>query len=197
MSASASRILLALALSGIVATGVTACGTEPEAAPSSSAPTPSDSATPTASAAPTADPDTAGIPLTIDCNELLSPQAIYDYNPNFSLKDGYTPADGSEAAEVAKLDGLTCSWVNQTSGVSIDVAVAQLPEAELTALKNTFVTESTSVPTYTVEGYFEVLDSLGQADAFSGPYWITASSIDFYEPGDAEPIIAAAVAALG
>ena len=177
MSSSASRRVLALALAGLVAVGATACTAQQEASPSESA--------------------AAGVPVAIDCDTLITPEALADYSPGFSLDDAYTPADGTEAAEVAKLDGLTCSWVNQTSGVSIDVAVAQLPEAELTALKNTFVTESTSVPTYTVEGYFEVLDSLGQADAFSGPYWITASSIDFYEPGDAEPIIAAAVAALG
>jgi hypothetical protein len=197
MSASASRVLLALALAGVVATGVTACGTGTEATPTNSAAEPTGSATPTPTASATAAPGTVGTPIGIDCETLITPQAMYDVNPNYSLDAGFTPADGSEAAQIAALDGLVCAWVNQTSGAVIEVAVAQLPEAELTALKNEFVTKSNSVPTYAVEGYFALVDTLGQADAFSGPYWISASSIDFFEPGDAQPVVAAAIAGLG
>jgi hypothetical protein len=177
MSSSASPPVLALALAGLVAVGATACTAQQEASPSESA--------------------AAGVPVAIDCDTLITPEALADYSPGFSLDDAYTPADGSEAAEVAKLDGLTCSWINQTSGMAIEVAVAQLPDADLTALKNEFVTESNSVPTYRVEGYFELVDDSGQADAFDDPYWITASSTAFLEPGDAEAIIAAAIAGLG
>jgi len=197
MSASASRTVIALVLAGAVAVGATACAAEQEAAPTTSPTAPTGSATPTPTATSTAPAPAEGVPIAIGCDALITPDAIYDYNPNYSLDTAYAPADGTEAAEVAKLDGLTCSWVNQTSGVAIEVAVAQLSDADLTALKNKFVTESNSVPTYRVEGYFQLVDAAGQADAFDGPYWITASSADFFEPGDAEPIIAAAIAGLG
>jgi hypothetical protein len=93
--------------------------------------------------------------------------------------------------------GLACAWVNQTSGELIEVSVANLPAAHLTQLKNDLVTTSNSVPTYEVEGYFKVNGSTGEAQAFSDPYWIVATSTAFFEPGDAQPIVAAAIAALG
>jgi hypothetical protein len=122
---------------------------------------------------------------------------MYDYNSNFGPKPDYTPAAGSLAAEVARQRGLTCAWVNQTSGDVIEIAVANLPEAHLTDLKNTLVTTSYSVPTYGVEGYFILNGSKGEAQAFSDPYWIVATSTAFFEPGDAEPLVKAAIAALG
>ena len=195
MSSSASRRVVALALAGLVAAGATACAAEQEAAPTNSAAAPTGSATPSPTATPTATAE--GVPIAIDCDTLITPEAIDAYNPDFSLDTAYAPADGTEAAEAAKLDGLTCSWVDQASGAAVDVAVAQLSDADLTALKNKFVTESNSVPTYRVEGYFQLVGDSGQADAFDDPYWITASSSAFLEPGDAETIIAAAIAGLG
>lgn len=169
------------------------------AAPGTSS-TPSASATPssTPSATPTTAPSSAvdGIPITITCNQLVTPQAVYDYNPNYSLKSDYKPASGSVAAQVTAQNGLACAWVNQTSGAIIEVAVANLPAAHLTALKNDLVTSSNSVPTYDVEGYFKLDGSTGVAQAFSDPYWIVASSSAFFEPGDAQPIVAAAIAGL-
>jgi len=165
-------------------------------APTSSATTPA-SASPTPSpSATTADP-VDGIPLTITCDQLIPAQAMYDYNPNFSLKADYKPASGSLAAEVVAQKGLACAWVNQTSGDLIEVSVAHLPAAHLEQLKNTLVTTSHSVPTYDVEGYFQLDGSIGQAQAFPDPYWLVATSTAFFEPGDAQPIVAAAISALG
>jgi hypothetical protein len=161
--------------------------------------TPSPSATPSATPTPSASAGDAidGTPVTVTCNELVTPQAMYDYNPNYSLKADYKPAVGSLAAQVVTQKGLACAWVNQTSGELIEVSVANLPAAHLTQLKNDLVTTSNSVPTYEVEGYFKVNGSTGEAQAFSDPYWIVATSTAFFEPGDAQPIVAAAIAALG
>lgn len=135
--------------------------------------------------------------MTITCDQLVSAQAMYDYNSNFTPKPGYSPSAGSLAAQVARQNGVTCGWVNQTSGEVIEIAVANLPEAHLTDLKNTLVTTSNSVPTYGVEGYFNLNGSTGEAQAFSDPYWIVATSTAFFEPGDAEPLVKDAIAALG
>jgi len=200
MPAFASRVLIALALAGVVATAVTACAPETEASPEETrTPTaePSETPEPTASATPAP----ASIPVTIDCNTLITPQAIYDYNPNFGLSESYKPAAGTEAADILGADGLACAWINQTSGEVVEVAVANLPAEQLTQLKNDFVTTSNSVPTYgdptKIEGYFEVVGGIGQAQAFAGPYWISAASASFFEPGDAQPVVAAAIAGLG
>jgi len=196
MPASASRVLLTLALAGVVAAGVTACGTGAEPTPTGSA-SATGTATPAPSDSPSEAPGTVGTALEIDCEQLITPQAMYDYNPNFSLNDGFEPADGTRAAEIARLNGLTCAWVNQTSGATIEVAVAQLPEADLAASRGAVAAESEPATVFPVEGFFGMNGALGQADAFTGAYWISATSSDFYEAGDAQPIVAAAVDALG
>ncbi len=195
-----SSKMLLLPLAALTILGLAGCA--PAATSSTSAPTntpsASASATPTSSPSPTATAsDVDGIPMTIGCRDLISDQAIYDYNPNFSLKSDYTPASGSIAAEVVRQNGLACAWVNQTSGELIELAVANLPAAHSTRLKNELVTSSKSVPTYNVEGYFRVDGSSGEAQAFADPYWIVAVSTGFFEPGDAAPIVAAAVKSLG
>ena len=200
MSASASRVITALALAGMVAAAVTACAPETAATPNTSTtPTVAPTGTPEPTASATAVPGST--PVTIDCNTLISPQAMYDYNPNFGLSESYKPAAGTEAADIAGAAGLVCAWVNQTSGETVEVAVANLTAERLTELKNAFVTSSNSVPTYgdptKVEGYFKLTDGVGAAQAFAGPYWISAASASFYEPGDAQPVVVAAIAGLG
>ncbi|GAB3606915.1 hypothetical protein GCM10027413_23240 [Conyzicola nivalis] len=161
------------------------------------APTPTSTKTSTPEPTATQAPISVGSPVTIGCNQLLSPEAIYAFNPNFGLSESFTPEPGSEAATIVEAKGLACGWVNQTSGEALTVAVANLPTDKLTDLKNNFVTTSNSVPTYDVEGYFEYDGTRGSAEAFSGPYWVSAVSPAFFEPGDAQPIIAAALAGLG
>jgi hypothetical protein len=183
----------------MVATAVTACAPEASTPDSTKAPTEAPTGTPDPTASATATPGST--PVTIDCNTLISPQAMYDYNPNFGLSEGYKPAAGTEAADIAGVAGLACAWINQTSGETVEVAVANLTPERLTELKNAFVTSSNPVPTYgdptKVEGYFELAEGIGQAQAFAGPYWISAASASFYEPGDAQPVVAAAIAGLG
>ncbi len=194
----AMRLLLrALPVSIIALAALTGCvptADEPVTQPTAVATTAPPSATP--SATPTAG-DVDGIPVTITCDQLVPPQAMYDYNPNFGLEAGYSPATGSRAAEIVKQNGLACAWVNQSSGDRIEVAVAELPEPHSTRLKNELITTSNSVPTYEVEGYFAIEGSVGVAEAFPDPFWVVASSTVFLEPGDVSPLMAAAVTALG
>lgn len=188
----AAAVTLVLLAGCVPKTDATAPAITSTPAPASSTPAASPSPSPSSTPGNVVD----GIPVTITCNQLITPQAMYDYNPNFSLKASYQPASGSLGAQVATQKGLACGWINQTSGVLIEVAVANLPAAHLTQLKNTLVSTSHSVPTYGVEGYFIVNGKTGEAQAFQDPYWIVATSTAFFEPGDAQPIIAAALAAL-
>jgi hypothetical protein len=201
MTTPASRVLTALLLAGAVVGSSTACGTAQPAGPSAS---PSASATasptPAPSGSPTSTPSPGSTPVSIDCATLLSPEALYEINPNYSERTDYAPAPGSYAEQQAGDGGLACGWINQTSGRTLEVSVASPSEARLTELENTFVTESTAVPTFgnpPVKGYFEMNGDIGEAQVFSGPYWLTAVSADFFEPGDAAPVVAAALAGLG
>jgi hypothetical protein len=53
------------------------------------------------------------------------------------------------------------------------------------------------VPTYEVEGYFEIDGAVGVAQAITSPYWVAMVSPVFLEPGDAAPLMLSAVTALG
>jgi hypothetical protein len=202
MPAIVSRAIVALALAALVAGGVSGCATDTVAAPTRSATPSATSTTPTAEPTETAAPEPQSTPVGIDCNELISLDAMYkDINPNFGLSESFVPEKGSDAAEIVAADGLACSWVNQSSGESVVVAVANFTDDEkLTELKNHFVTSSRAVPTFgkpPVEGYFQVNGSVGEAQVFSGPYWVSTVSSIFYEPGDALPVVQAALAGLG
>lgn len=167
--------------------------TEPQPAPTSTprptaSPAPTASSTPTPS--PTASPEAGSRPLGIACDALVTLQAMYDYNPNFSLLGDLDAAAGTLAGDALAAQGVACRWVNDTSGETIDVAAADLTGPAL-AQKRTAAGEVTSA--FGVEGYFRD----GEAQAISGSYWITVVSPGFLEPADAAPIVQAAVAALG
>jgi hypothetical protein len=170
-------------------------GCTPEGEPTE--PGPSTSGTPTVepSVEPTDQP--IGVPVGATCDELVSADTLYVYNPNFGAIDDFTPEDGSAAASALTYQGVACRWQNQTSGDTIDVSVAQLDEDTLTALKNAAFEDSEMIPTYGEEAYFIVDGGIGTAQVFQGPFWIVAESVAFFEPGDATELIESVLAALG
>jgi hypothetical protein len=170
-------------------------GCTPEGEPND--PGPSTSGTPTVE--PTVEPtdQPIGVPVGATCDELVSADTLYVYNPNFSPIDDFTPEDGSAAASALAYQGVACRWQNQTSGETIDVSVAQLDEDTLTALKNAAFEDSEMVPTYGEEAYFTVDSGIGTAQVFQGPFWIVAESAVFFEPGDATELIESVLATVG
>jgi hypothetical protein len=149
--------------------------------------------------APTPEPTSqpTGTPVTVSCDQLVSPDTLYIYNPNFGAVDDFTPSEGSPAASALNYEGVACRWQNQTNGQNIDVSVAHLDDETLTSLKNAAFEESEMVPTYGEEAYFAVEGGAGVARVFQGPYWVVAESPAFFEPGDATEIVQSVLAALG
>lgn len=182
-----------------------ACSTGPTAAPTGAA---SGTPEPSASAAPTTGTDTpvaiptptptpvVSQPIGLKCAQLVTPQAMYDVNPNLALLSSATTSAGTPEAEIQAAKGLVCQWQNTSSNTLTTVAAAKLTDAQLTDAKNDTYEQSQLVPTYNTEGYFAVRDGEGQAVAFQGSYWVVVSSPDFIEPGDAADIMSAALGAL-
>lgn len=147
--------------------------------------------------APTLTAQPTGTPVDQACDDLISADTIYSFNPNFTLVT-YEPADGSAAASALAYEGVACRWQNGTSGDNIDVSVAHLDEPSLTALKNAAFEDSEMVPTYGEEAYFSVGgNGVGTAIVFQGPYWIVLESPAFLEPGDATAMVDSVIAGLG
>jgi hypothetical protein len=141
-------------------------------------------ATPSATAGP------IGKRVAQTCAELLPADALAVYGKTFTLDDDFTPERGTPAARIAEQRGRVCHWsATDDASTTITVAVADLPEKSLTNLKDALYERGGSVPTYRVEGYFSLTDGVGRADAFADPYWITATSTLFTEPGGAQPVV--------
>lgn len=142
------------------------------------------------SPAPSASPAPVGKRVTQTCGDLLPSGSLDVYGTTFAIDRGYEPEKGSPAARIAQQRGRVCQWkATDDTATTITVAVADLPEKSLTNLKDALYQRGGSVPTYRVEGYFSLTDGVGRADAFADPYWITASSTLFTEPGGAQPVI--------
>lgn len=135
-------------------------------------------------------------PFAIDCEALLTLDDVYAFNPNYGSDPGYEAASVF-ASDAVAIEGTACGWVNQTSGATFEVLVATPTEARLEELKNRAALQAKPVPTYgtppAVEGYFQSVGGVGTAQTFSGPYWLVVSSPDFFEPGDPQPLVAAAL----
>lgn len=157
-----------------------------------SSPTPTKAGTPAPTPTPTPTPTDPPTPVTLSCDQVVTPDQVYAFNPNFGVDPGYQPKAGSLEKQIADWKGVTCAWLNQTSGDVIEIAVAQPPASSLEGLKNAAITAATPVPTYGVppeiEGYFKQ-GTPGQVQVFRGAYWIVADSSAFFEPGDAAPLL--------
>lgn len=180
-------LALAVAASALVLAG---CA---EPAPPSTDPTAAASepaSDPGASEAPAEQPT----PFEIPCDELLSADDAYAFNPNFGPAPDYEPS-AAGLLGVEEEAGTTCGLLNQTSGALVEFGVATPPEAALEARKNDAALGSKPVPTYgtppDVEGYFSATGEHGEAQVFSGPYWIVVDSAEFVEPGDAQVLVSA------
>lgn len=121
---------------------------------------------------------------------------MYDFNPNFGLQSDFTPKAGTTAATALAKKGVACSWLNQTSRDTIELSVANLPPAEIDALKAKLNKSNSPVSAFAAPGYFTAADGIGLAQAFDGTFWVTARSSFFVEAGDAAQIMDAALGSL-
>lgn len=183
--------LLAVSLA-LVLGGCVDAGTAPEPPIEETTPTP----LPTGPVTPTTMPTEGADPLSIPCDELVDPDAVYDFDPNFALIGSYNPPAGSAADEALAAGGVACQWVRESGGGTIDLAIARLSDAEIVEKKNAAFSSSQMVPTYGEEAYFEVDGGVGTAIVFQGPFWLVVSSPAFAEPGEPTAIIDSALAAV-
>ena len=183
-----SKLPLTIAAAAASLLLLAGCVDSPEPAPqptSSASPTPTPTAgEPTPSATPTAEP------LAIDCVSLVPADAFTTLFKTFTLVPNYAPPAGSVFAEVLNRDGTVCGWT-ASDGTVVTIGIADLGPEGVDTKANELVVSSHSVPTYGVEAYFQVVAGVGEVQAFSGPYWIMATSTAFMEPGEVAPIMTA------
>jgi len=180
-------------------------GTEPTAsAVPSSSPSATASTEPSATAEPGAEPSAeptetatpepvepaAGAAVDKSCDQLLTPDDLYAINPNLGTDPGYAPISAA-AVNATNYSGISCGWLNQSSGSVIEISVAMPNETLANTLKDEALATGEAVPTYgsapQVEGYFSVETTTAQA--FTGGYWVSVTDPAMSEPGDAESLM--------
>ncbi|MEO8907634.1 MAG: iron ABC transporter ATP-binding protein [Microbacteriaceae bacterium] len=191
---------VALALSLAIVGTLGACSGTPASTSSASANAPTGAPTSGTAVTPTPTPSDPPTPVTLTCDQVVTAQQLYDFNPNYGPDPGYKPTTGTNPAAAVAMKGLACGYLNQTSNAVIEVAVANPAASALSGLKDAAASSSNVVPTYgvppSVEGYFTVSAGVGEAQVFSGGYWVILRSADFAEPGDPGPLVAAVLANL-
>ena len=146
--------------------------------------TPSTSAIPTATSTPA-----KGQPIGLTCSELMSVQDLYQFNANFSFNSSVVPAPGSLDEKIVQEQGISCGYVNLSSGENIVLSVAKLSPSEIS--DQVTETKKTSAPTdayasFATNGAFFVSQGgAGNITLFSNTYWISVTSTWFAQPEDA------------
>jgi hypothetical protein len=200
------RTALALTGAALALIGLAGCAPESSAEPTASAapsvsatptPEPTETATAEPTATPTPPPAPEGTPVGMTCDQVLTADDVYAINPNFTSDPGYA-ATSASATTAATYGGISCGWINETSGEVIEVALAMPNEALANTLKDAALAEGEIVPTYgtapEVEGYFSA--STSTAQVFTKGYWVAVANPGMIEPGDAGPVLDAVLAKL-
>jgi len=183
-----------VAVVALITVGALAACTSGGKTPASSSPATDAPATTQPAPSESADPTPTIIAFTIDCNVLLPDSVVTMNYPDLTADPSHKALSGFES-EVVKRKGTVCGWSNGADQ-SLSVAVAQMTEADLNAIKNRDFDTNAWVPTYGGDGYFRVTAAGGEAEYFSGQYWIIVTSTEFEEPGDVTPIMGEIVANL-
>lgn len=193
-----AALVVPVALLLLAGCGPDPAPTVPPTPPPSSPTGPIDSPTllPSNPGTATPEPSDDGTPIALGCDQLVAPNAIYAFNPNFTLLEEWTPAAGSLGARAVNASGVACRWVSESGGVALDVSAARPGTAALAALEAE-VDGGDHAP-YGEDSWFSLEASEhGRLVIFAGDTWIAISSAYLGEAGDADPIADAALTALG
>lgn len=189
-------MVTAMVLSGCVGDDDAA---EPSASPSAPSASASPSASPEPSAtpepspsAPTEEPDgveaLASVPLGVGCDALVSPQALYDFNPNVGTDPAFDAGSWTLAPAVAALQGSTCGYLNQTSGEKLAVSVARVAPESVDALAAQVASRG---PAFRTAGATSTLEVV------AGDRWIVVEAPSFFGERDLQALVDAARASTG
>ncbi|MBX3309180.1 MAG: hypothetical protein KF739_01950 [Cryobacterium sp.] len=193
------RAVRATLIVGIVfatAGALTGClqqGGVPEPSPTASSSTPTPSPTPSATPSASASPVEQPTPVSIPCGTVVDAQTMYDFNPNFGLLSSFEPASNTLSARAVQDKGTVCRWMNQTSRITIDIAISSPGPTALAAAKDAAKAGS-AVSGIGDEAYFSVSGGIGTLQAFSGQFWVSAASPAFASSADAATLVKSAVA---
>jgi hypothetical protein len=160
---------------------------DPRDEPGTESPAPGPTPDPQPSQVP--DAPLRGLPFSLSCEAMITPQQLYDYNPNVGADPGHRPRDGSGPARAVELSGTACGWLNQTSGQTLSISVAKFDAPNLARVRELARSAGGTSTGLGMDGHYRTESGLGVVDAFTGSYWIAAESATFLAPEDVAPLL--------
>lgn len=132
-------------------------------------------------------------PIYKTCSELISIEALYDFNPNYAYDASKTPESGSLGAKAKEKSGVFCSYVNLSNGDRLDVSVAQFSPISISDWTKTVTENSRPTDAYGASpgilGFFSRSKNEGVSQAIQGNNWVAITSSTFYEAVDSVPLM--------
>lgn len=126
--------------------------------------------------------------LSINCESLLSAETLYEFNPNVGANPEHSPS--ARGVEAQSYGGLTCGWVNQTSGDTISISLARFDEPSLGVVRATAVSREGAEPVGDgIEGTLRRVNGAGALEVFEDSYWIVLESRMIVEAKDSATLI--------
>ena len=144
------------------------------------------------SSVPTVSSVLEGTKLTQTCEDIFSVDELYTFNPNFSINSSQPPLQRQVADEIASIAGITCTYMNLSSGDAIQLSVAKLKQNSVTILQKQIEAVSAknlnfSTAKQTV--FFELSNGNGLLQILKGDYWVVVTSPLFQSPEEAMKFI--------
>lgn len=160
----------------------------------------SESQVPTPSSLPVEE-GIVGIPSGETCESLISIEDLYNFNSNFALDPSQSPAPGSLAKLATDYKGISCNFVNLSSGESVTVSLAKFDNQGFTRLqqmreKESFPSKVSFVPAEFL-ALFTPETQGGTLEVLGNNFWLTAKANWVQNAEDFNKLIANSIAKLG
>lgn len=130
--------------------------------------------------------------IDITCEEALSLQSLYDFDPNLALTPNHKTIFGSTGAQQESLGAVSCLLTNLSSQEETQVVITKLNESSAkhhySAVENPAAGESAYQVSSGVPGTFTTADSVGTAQFMAGNYWVSIASKSLTNGVQASPL---------
>lgn len=119
-------------------------------------------------------------PIDISCEQALSLQSLYDFDPNLALTPNHKTIFGSTGAQQEALGAISCLLTNLSSQEEFQVVITKLDEVsekhQVSVISNPVTGDTSYQVSSGVPGLFSTADSVGTAQFMAGKYWASIAS---------------------
>ena len=121
-----------------------------------------------------------GVSTGMDCSTLISNEDLYDYNPSYSLDLSYSPQSGSLAKLATDYKGISCTYLNLSSGDSFTVSLAKFQHETFDNFKENREKDTSQISSEDIPipliGYFMAGINGGTLEILGNDYWLTVTA---------------------